>query len=105
MKFFLFSFIIFTSVQAWASGGLLPNKCWNTRLSKEDRKICDYCIDKVGVEKDVNNPCEKQQNAVNECFANNLDCEPPYDVLLKENYNCRTALVNDCFEEQKRIRN
>jgi hypothetical protein len=26
-------------------------------------------------------------------------------VLLKENYNCRTALVNDCFEEQKRIRN
>ncbi len=102
MKFVLISLVLIFSLPVFAGGGLLPNKCWNTRLSKEDRRICDFCIDKVGVEKDQNNPCEKQQNAVNECFAKNLECIPPYDVLLRENYNCRTALVNECFLEQKK---
>lgn len=81
---------------------LLPNKCWNTRLSKKDKAICERCIEEVGVEKDENNPCEKQQAAVNECFNKNLECDPPYDILLKENYNCRTALVNECFIRLKK---
>jgi predicted amidophosphoribosyltransferase len=84
-----------------AQAELLPNKCWNTRLSKKDKAICERCIEEVGVENKANDPCEKEQKALNECFALNLECNPPYDILLKENYNCRTALVNGCFDKAK----
>ncbi len=103
MKSVVFTLGFFFSISVFAEG-LLPNKCWNTRLSKEDKRICEYCIDHVGVEKDENNPCQSEQERLNECFAANLECDPPYDILLKENYNCRTALVNACFESMKKAK-
>lgn len=99
MNKLMFGLLLVGSVSTFGLSRV-ENPCWNTRLSKEAKKVCAVCTAEVEelMMDQVNSPCIESQEAVRNCLLDIENCAN-YQELLIERDNCKTNLIKSCIQQ------